>query len=296
MTAIFPIFRCGPRRALRLLAPGFGALLLAAPPFLVAQQALYVKDDAAITLVMGVRDRTPLIERAGQLVKADTQVYLLQKSPEYEPVLISVNSVRADVNYVEMNGGSELNHNFEFHARLESRYDLENVYLALELFTGQLGKLIYVQEVGMIGPEHPQSISLSVPFLGKISGKYYVHLFVRGNEVLNSTMPEEMRERVLDQMVAKRIHGAEDRPLRPFVGPSPVFPAALRAAKTTGQAVVHIRVDAQGRVQNPQVFSASDPAFGAAALAAIRLWRFLPKVVHGTPTASSVAIPFRFAP
>ena len=42
--------------------------------------------------------------------------------------------------------------------------------------------------------------------------------------------------------------------------------------------------------------SASDPAFGEAALAAIRMWRFLPSVRNGTPVATNAVIPFVFDP
>jgi TonB family protein len=43
------------------------------------------------------------------------------------------------------------------------------------------------------------------------------------------------------------------------------------------------------------VKSATDPAFGEAALRAVRIWRFLPKVKDDNPVETKVDIPIVFA-
>ena len=81
---------------------------------------------------------------------------------------------------------------------------------------------------------------------------------------------------------------------RPFVGPSPEYPPGLRKAKVKGEAMIRLQIRANGAVLDPQVRSASDPAFGEAALAAIRMWRFLPKVKDGRPVGTEAEMPFSF--
>jgi TonB family protein len=49
-------------------------------------------------------------------------------------------------------------------------------------------------------------------------------------------------------------------------------------------------------VRDPAIKTASDPELGEAALSAVRLWRFFPKVVAGAAVASTVSLPFDFPP
>jgi TonB family protein len=49
-------------------------------------------------------------------------------------------------------------------------------------------------------------------------------------------------------------------------------------------------------IKDPVVTEATEPAFGEAALQAVREWRFLPKVVDGRRVESQVSLPFSFAP
>ena len=72
--------------------------------------------------------------------------------------------------------------------------------------------------------------------------------------------------------------------------------AALRKAGVKGKAVVTVRITPQGTVRDPVVESASDPAFGEAALAAVRQWRFIPRVEDGRAVEARVNMPFVFAP
>jgi TonB family protein len=128
------------------------------------------------------------------------------------------------------------------------------------------------------------------------SGHYEYHIFMDGAEVLHSGIPVEQREAALDRMIAKRIRSAPDGALKVFIGPEPEYPDHLRKAKIEGHAVVAVRVSTSGRPLNPTVKTATDPAFGESALAAVRLWRFLPVVRKGQPVETSAEIPFDFAP
>lgn len=70
-------------------------------------------------------------------------------------------------------------------------------------------------------------------------------------------------------------------PLKNPTGAPPVFPAELAGRFSEDVATVEFVVDAEGRVRVPAVTSASHPAFGAAALASVRTWRFAPPQHQG---------------
>jgi len=97
-------------------------------------------------------------------------------------------------------------------------------------------------------------------------------------------------------MVAARIGHDQDVGPRPLITPAPDYPDALRKTKQKGQAVLAFRIGVRGEILEPTVTSATDPAFGEAALAAIRLWRFLPQVRGGSPVETAAEMPFNFAP
>ncbi len=63
-------------------------------------------------------------------------------------------------------------------------------------------------------------------------------------------------------------------PVRPLFQPPPVYPAAAAAMGLTGRVVVEILVDETGTVREARVVESSSPLFEAAALAAVRRWRY----------------------
>jgi protein TonB len=73
----------------------------------------------------------------------------------------------------------------------------------------------------------------------------------------------------------------------------PQLTAALRK-KTPATVLVVFTVDAAGRVEDPVVQSASDPAFEAPTLAAIRQWKFEPGRRGGQPVRFRMRQPFNF--
>jgi TonB family protein len=75
---------------------------------------------------------------------------------------------------------------------------------------------------------------------------------------------------------------------------SPVFPSALIGKVAGGQAVVEFLIDHYGTVQLPRVVSATDPAFGYAAVQGVAAWRFAPLTSHGKPVAVRAEVPIDF--
>jgi TonB family protein len=76
---------------------------------------------------------------------------------------------------------------------------------------------------------------------------------------------------------------------------TPEVPEALRARISEGTAVVKYFVDTNGRVRLPTVISASEPALGDAALAAIRQWRYEPPRIDGKPVIALERHSFHFS-
>lgn len=72
--------------------------------------------------------------------------------------------------------------------------------------------------------------------------------------------------------------------LRWLEGAPPVYPPAARAEGVEGVVLVEYRVDAEGRVREPRVLRAEPPGvFDAAALEAVRSWRYRPWRRDGRP-------------
>lgn len=74
----------------------------------------------------------------------------------------------------------------------------------------------------------------------------------------------------------------------------PVFPSALMGKVSAGQAVVEFLIDHDGNVQLPRIVSATDPAFGYAAVQGVVAWKFAPPTSHGRPVVVRAQIPVKF--
>jgi protein TonB len=96
-------------------------------------------------------------------------------------------------------------------------------------------------------------------------------------------------------MVVSRIKDVHNAAPKFFFGPPPEYPPELKKANLKGQATVSIRIGANGAVYDPVVKSSTDPAFGEAALRAVKVWRFLPKVKDDSPMETKVDVPVVFA-
>jgi len=75
---------------------------------------------------------------------------------------------------------------------------------------------------------------------------------------------------------------------------SPVYPDSLIETGKDGVAKVTFTVNKKGLVEDPVLAEASEPEFGAAALTAIRDWRFKPAMTDGKPVSRRVSLPFKF--
>jgi protein TonB len=76
---------------------------------------------------------------------------------------------------------------------------------------------------------------------------------------------------------------AFDTPPKPLDLVPPQYPHSLRMQGTEGNVVVAFTVNTRGRVQDVEVWEATNSEFGTAAVAAVRKWRFKPALRSGEP-------------
>lgn len=76
--------------------------------------------------------------------------------------------------------------------------------------------------------------------------------------------------------------------------PSPTYPRSLRVANIEGSATLAFTVNAAGTVEDAEVTNATEPAFGASALAAVRQWKFRPGRKEGRNVNTRMTVPMRF--
>jgi TonB family protein len=272
------------------------ALLTAPAGRLAAQNVLFADYDGKFYPVLRARGNSAFVKISDKLVVADGRQFALKPAKDYLPVFVAVRNLAVKTSYLNMNG-SALNHEFHFRGTLETPYRLEDVFIVLELETESAGKMLFLQEVGQLNPRDPKAVAIVVPTSSGLgTGHYHFHLFAQGIEVLQSEIPPLLRDAAVDRMIAARLPAGPDAVPQFFIGPEPEYPAALLAAKTKGQVVISIRIGTSGQVYDPAVKSATDPAFGESALAAMRLWRFLPRMKGGRPVEARVDVPFNFSP
>lgn len=113
-------------------------------------------------------------------------------------------------------------------------------------------------------------------------------------------VPVTVEARRLLRLLAKSpdkivLAAALDQRPRPLSLRPPVYPASLRQAGQTGQAVVEFLIDEHGDAQLPRVVSSTVPEFGYAAVQAVATWRFEPPRKGGKPVVTRAQVPMDFA-
>lgn len=85
-----------------------------------------------------------------------------------------------------------------------------------------------------------------------------------------------------------------DGPPKPVVWIYPIYPRAYLLEGKEGWSKILFKVNRNGKVEKARIDEASDPAFGDAAVQAIREWRFRPQMRDGHPESARLRQPFRF--
>jgi TonB family protein len=272
------------------------ALLLLAGlvPAGFGQKVLVVADGGKPAIVRGAEGARPMVEKDGKLVVIDGNRFGLREAPEYVPYIVRV-TLHVGTNYREIQGSlRHINSAMDVKGTLESPVPLTNAFVALDMKM-DAGETLFLWGVGTMKAGEPADFSLHLPTSVDLgSGQYDVHVFSDGAEVLNSTMNSDYIEAKLEAMVRTRTEGVQNEALSAWVHPSPLYPPDLKKRRVKGSAVISVRITNRGYVIEASVKSATDLAFGQAALVAVRQWQFLPPIKDGVPMAAKADIPFNF--
>lgn len=281
---------------LRLLSPLLVIIPLAAQP-LAAQHVLVAEEGGKMFVVCAASGTKPCVKKDGEVVMIVPHSFALREVPEYLPAYVAMRNVNVRSTYWSTRSGTgQFSNDIHFDADFETSYRLTDVFAVIALDTNQAGKTLFLWEVGTLEPNKVKGVSIIVPSKSPLgSGHCRVYLFSGGAEVLQSLLPFGESENALNRMVATRIKDVHNAAPRFFFGPAPEYPAGLKRDNLKGQAVVSVRIGANGAVNEPVVKSATDPAFGEAALRAVKLWRFLPRVKDDYPVETKADIPIVFA-
>jgi protein TonB len=87
--------------------------------------------------------------------------------------------------------------------------------------------------------------------------------------------------------------GGAVRPPAKIVDVAPVYPVAALIARLEGVVEMEATIDERGRVEHLVVVH-STPLFDAAALAAVRQWRFTPTLLNGVPVPVLMKVTVNF--
>ena len=88
--------------------------------------------------------------------------------------------------------------------------------------------------------------------------------------------------------------GGVIREPRKLVDVPPIYPDIARAAKVEGLVILEATIDERGLVIDARVLR-SVPLLDAAALAALKQWRYTPTLLNGTPVRVLITVTFRFS-
>ena len=74
----------------------------------------------------------------------------------------------------------------------------------------------------------------------------------------------------------------------------PIYPFELRKAHVQGLVWIAFVIDRQGRPSEVQSLSDDQQALSAAAIAAVKQWKFRPAMIEGKPEPTRIAVPIGF--
>ncbi len=123
-----------------------------------------------------------------------------------------------------------------------------------------------------------------------------------GTQIATHTMLVRIREQQSrrDEATPHCLAVAQLRTFDPNRGPlyatALIYPKEAMAKKLTGEVTVNFTVDQRGFVKAEQVTGKGNKAFDEAALAAIRTWRYAPRMQDGAPVEVAMAKTFSFEP
>jgi TonB family protein len=91
------------------------------------------------------------------------------------------------------------------------------------------------------------------------------------------------RNRLASVVLGRATVVESDGDYLPLIKEAPRYPASAVAAGIEGHAIVEYSVNERGRPENARVIESSNPAFDEPSLASVEMYRYMPRIVGGTP-------------
>ena len=134
------------------------------------------------------------------------------------------------------------------------------------------------------------------PTLANRPGACELHFFSNGLEIPTTAMTDDQiaAARAKTEAYVLRNHPDSQIALRQIVNPT--YPEELKGQNLAGSATLRCHVDSNGNVSAVEVVSATNPAFGDAAVKAARQWKFAPAVRDHHYIAQTAELPIAFNP
>lgn len=92
------------------------------------------------------------------------------------------------------------------------------------------------------------------------------------------------------------VHQQVDQAPQPVRTPPPEYPALLKTEKVSGMVLLDVVVNDQGTVDSAEVLNATNDAFIAPTVAAVKNWRFKPATKDGANVSVRIKLPVKFNP
>lgn len=273
------------------------ATLALAPAALAQNVFLAVEEGSSPRMVKRVSFNRPQVEVDGKLQGTTAPRYALTKATLYRPGLVTITSFRVVVSHVEFtSGGGGFNYEIHLYGHLNSDTALQSCFIVLELNSWN--------DAGCVFAELPDLSAGKTVDLDQVfqlptkldEGKYRVHLFANGIEVLHSKMPTAYL--AAQKKKTEYLLSGKGQDYAPILAQSttPAYPASLKAERVPGSARVRCHIKANGEVESVELVSATNAAFGEAALAAVPRWKFDPALKARHFVDAIVEIPVEFKP
>jgi TonB family protein len=280
---------------MRIQLIGLGALLWL--PALRAQSVFVAYEDGTQRAVRAVYHNRPFVEEGKKLVESGATRFALQKAAIYSSAIITVTHENATVHHLEMiRAGTGVSYSMRFEAMVTSDTNLENCFMVMEL-TYLEGKGIIYQDLPNLRAGETVPLGFLFDLEGRVGpGHYKLHFFADGLELLTSKMKPDYIAAQKRKIEEFRLRDQADRNVVAASTVAPVYPAELTGQKVSGSATVRCHVDPDGKLVDAQMVTATNPAFGAAALAAVRQWQFGAAIKNHRLVESTVDLPFDFSP
>ena len=286
-----------PTRLKVLLPIALGILAIA--PRAPAQNAFVAIEDGRPRVVKEIRHGVPEMLVDGKLQDASGLQYGFVKAPFYPPGLVSLPRFIVKTHHLNLNmrnSAGSVNYEMRVLGAAKSDVTRRNCFFVLELTgwkdSGFLYSQLPVLEAGK-EVEFELNFKLQVPLE---EGRYKLHLFSDGVELLHSKMPADylaVQKEKTDDFANGRRTEFDAVPAHIVRA---VYPADLKADGLVGRVRVKCGIDAMGQVTSAEVAETNDPAFAEPALTAVRQWKFDPAVkdrhlVESTEVVSVVIKP-----